>query len=216
MLESQFCVPVECLERTLSRIRRRVLMTGAVGVSRRPSSSHALPWDLSLYKHCWLCGRSNNDVGSAWAVLRCDREDNWLFTEAGFFFFCSPMLMQMSQHTALKVRVILGPIQMRTGQYTLRQMSKPIFFSFFLCVCVTEVCVLRCGSWISYVEQMKKSVECWVCCRQTFQKLQVTHTHTCSCLCKKKENTLSTSQLSTHANGWTRKKKNQISCCSVN
>lgn len=40
----------------------------------------------------------------------------------------------------VKVRTILGPIQMRTGQYTLRQMSKPIS-SFSLtggnvCVCV--------------------------------------------------------------------------------
>lgn len=62
----------------------------------------------------------------------------------------------------VKVRAILGPIQMRTGQYTLRQMSKPIS-SFGLtrgnvCLCGSEVCVLCWESWIFfYVEQMKKS-----------------------------------------------------------
>ena len=54
----------------------------------------------------------------------------------------------------VKVRAILGPIQMRTGQYTLRQMSKPIS-SFSLsrgnvCVRGTEVCVLCWESWISF------------------------------------------------------------------
>lgn len=46
----------------------------------------------------------------------------------------------------VKVRVLLGPIQMRTGQYTLRQMSKPIYYfcptEVYVCVCGTEVCVL--------------------------------------------------------------------------
>lgn len=62
---------------------------------------------------------------------------------------------------SVKVRVILGPIQMRTGQYTLRQMSQPIYF-----FCLTEECVCTCASESLlrvgpfYVEQMKKSLGC--------------------------------------------------------
>lgn len=51
---------------------------------------------------------------------------------------------------SVKVRAILGSIQMRTGQYTLRQMSKPIssFNITRVCVsvCGTDVCVLSSES----------------------------------------------------------------------
>lgn len=77
---------------------------------------------------------------------------------------------------SVKVRPILGPIQMRTGQYTLRQMSKPIS-SFSLTG--GSVCRVHRGLWTLLREsdllpgtKGKFSGPLSIGCLQTFRKLQ--------------------------------------------
>ncbi len=139
-----------------------VLIRDAIGFSSLLSPLHALPQICHFASIVGCFVRS----AMAWAVPKqccCAIEKIIGFSLKQFYADA------IEPVRSVKVRAILGPIQMRTGQYTLRQMSKPIS-SFSLsggeCVCGTEVCVL-----FFYAEQMKKSVGCWVSCSRTHKKL---------------------------------------------
>lgn len=110
----------------------RVLIRDAFGFSSLLSLLHALP---QICHFASIVGRFVHRA-MVWAVPKqcCGAFEKIIGFSLKRFYADT-----IEPVHGVKVRAILGPIQMRTGQYTLRQMSKPISsFSLTeaLCVCV--------------------------------------------------------------------------------
>lgn len=82
-------------------------------------SLHVLPWicHFASIVGCFVCS------AVAWAVPKqhCGAIEKIIGFSLKQFYADA-----IEPVRGIKVRAILGPIQMRTGEYTLREMSKPI------------------------------------------------------------------------------------------
>lgn len=134
----------------------RVFIKDAIGFSSPLLSVYGLPQICHFARVVGCFVRS----AMVWAVLKrcCGAIEKIIGFSLEQFYADAIELV-----CGVKVRAILGPIQMRTGQYTLRQMSKPIS-SFSLtgenvCVCgysfARSVDLVLCGT-------NEKSVKCWI------------------------------------------------------
>lgn len=114
---------LKCVENTATHTHTLcgggVLIRDAIGFSSLLSPLHALPQICHFASIVGCFVRS----AVAWAVPKqcCGAIEKIIGFSLKQFYADA-----IEPVCGVKVRAILGPIQMRTGQYTLRQMSKPI------------------------------------------------------------------------------------------